>query len=214
LVKFYGIILAPTRLDIVLEYCTDDDIRKCVQNGKVVPFPCVLCDVVCGLTYMHGELFAHLDVKPDNVLVTKRCRGKLCDLGTATRLGLYRQLKGQIGTPGYRAPEVDQGLEFDAVLADTWSFGRLTSYVACHDGRLDIQELIHSCHDAPLQRTPLMRCLEIMQVIEGSASRAKAWAPVSPKAVRGTPHRAGKGPKLQMQRPRMAELTEAGYTTN
>eukprot|EP00929_Paragymnodinium_shiwhaense_P042091 TRINITY_DN21845_c0_g1_i1.p1 TRINITY_DN21845_c0_g1~~TRINITY_DN21845_c0_g1_i1.p1 ORF type:complete len:499 (+),score=103.35 TRINITY_DN21845_c0_g1_i1:110-1498(+) len=219
LIRFYGVILTPTRLDMVLEYCTDDDIRKCVQSGRSIPFPCVMCDVVCGLSYMHGEMFCHLDIKPDNVLITMGMRGKLCDFGTATRIGLYRQLKGQIGTPGYRAPEVEQGMDFDAVLADTWSFGRVIEYVACYDSRLDIRELVDAKHETPLQRTPLMRCLEIMKVIEGSSRRPVAWTPKSqntPKVGQGIPRPRNRGSPAVQRNPvllesKMEEVAEVAF---
>merc|ERR1712060_417298 len=57
-------------------------------------------------------------------------RGKLCDFGTATRIGQSRSLCGAVGTPGFRAPEVETGSEYDATLADVWSFGKVAQLLA------------------------------------------------------------------------------------
>ncbi len=88
-----------------------------------------LCDAV-----HHGHLhgIAHRDIKPDNVLVSKKGRLKLIDFGIAKSLGAevadmteYLTRTGQlVGTPGYLSPEQLSGAPEDVdARADVYSLG-------------------------------------------------------------------------------------------
>ena len=126
IVTLLGVVEAVDGLDILLEYCDGGALRNFVQEdcGHCLSLLPVLCDVISALAFMHGERFAHLDVKPHNVLIKsghvsglhfltclrfalplpcyQALRGKLCDLGTTTRIGASSCLRGLMGTPGYR----------------------------------------------------------------------------------------------------------------
>merc|ERR1712139_481619 len=105
------------------------------------------------------------DVKPDNILVL-RDRGKLCDFGTATRIGASRMLGGLIGTPGYRAPEIEQGAGmFDATLADVWSFGKVIELTVRYDAKLQSQDLTAMTNGAPRDRPSLIQCSRVLEAI-------------------------------------------------
>jgi len=146
LARLIGIVDTPPQLDIVLEYCAGGDLHSYVRGGagQGWDFLDLLCDVARGLAHMHEEWFAHLDVKPGNILLApasgtaataRPCRGRLCDFGTATRLSASRGLCGVVGTPGFRAPEVEQGVGFDATLADVWSLGKVLEFIEFRTGR-------------------------------------------------------------------------------
>ena len=81
IVKLLGVIERCDALDILLEYCNGGALRNFVEEGcgSCSPLHPVLCDVISALVFMHGEWFAHLDVKPHNVLV---------ELGPVARLNL------------------------------------------------------------------------------------------------------------------------------
>jgi serine/threonine-protein kinase len=83
----------------------------------------VLLDVLDGLAYAHSEDMVHRDVKPANIMLTKRGRAVLMDFGIAQIIGGTRHtVSGALmGTLTYMAPE--QGLE------------------ACCDARSDIYSL-------------------------------------------------------------------------
>jgi mitogen-activated protein kinase kinase kinase 1 len=42
-----------------------------------------LKDILIGLRYLHERKIAHLDIKPDNILVSEKGEYKLADLGLA-----------------------------------------------------------------------------------------------------------------------------------
>lgn len=55
---------------------------------------------------LHGVGWVHLDLKPDNMLLTHQLQPKVADLGTAAQMGT---LVGGVGTPLFMAPQVGSG---------------------------------------------------------------------------------------------------------
>ena len=89
--------------------------------GEVVR---VLLDVLEGLTYAHSEGMIHRDVKPANVLLTRRGQAVLTDFGIAQIIGgtRYTVSGALMGTLSYMAPE--QGLEGHCdVRSDLYALG-------------------------------------------------------------------------------------------
>ncbi|KER20211.1 hypothetical protein T265_11182 [Opisthorchis viverrini] len=63
--------------------------------------------ILDALHYLHtDQLIAHLDVKPENIMLTRKDRAKLIDFGWAVDLSKNPVLKGPVGTTSYAAPEV------------------------------------------------------------------------------------------------------------
>ena len=84
----------------------------------------VLLDVLDGLAYAHSEGMIHRDVKPANVLLTRRGQAVLTDFGIAQIIGgtRYTVSGALMGTLAYMAPE--QGLEGQCdVRSDLYSMG-------------------------------------------------------------------------------------------
>lgn len=83
--------------------------------------------VLDGLLFLHDRNTVHLDVKPQNVLLTERLPHgdiKLCDLGFARKVRSGEDVRDIIGTPDYVAPEV---LSYEPIhtASDMWSVGVL-----------------------------------------------------------------------------------------
>jgi serine/threonine protein kinase len=97
---------------LVMEYITGDNLRALLNKKKKLPL-----ETACGYTlkiaegvqYLHEQAILHLDLKPDNIMVTPADDIKILDFGLANHLNhhdlLAQDLPGPKGTPYYIAPE-------------------------------------------------------------------------------------------------------------
>uniref|UniRef100_A0A8C1WPB4 non-specific serine/threonine protein kinase n=1 Tax=Cyprinus carpio TaxID=7962 RepID=A0A8C1WPB4_CYPCA len=95
-----------------------------------------LCDMLSALDHLHSHGFAHLDIKPANIFMTKSGRLKLGDFGLLIKLPTgKREIKTeeadlQEGDPRYMAPELLRG-EYGTA-ADIFSLGVSILELACN----------------------------------------------------------------------------------
>eukprot|EP01114_Cavostelium_apophysatum_P018583 TRINITY_DN577_c0_g2_i4.p1 TRINITY_DN577_c0_g2~~TRINITY_DN577_c0_g2_i4.p1 ORF type:complete len:452 (+),score=111.48 TRINITY_DN577_c0_g2_i4:176-1357(+) len=76
-----------------------------------------------GLACIHTSHKIHRDIKSDNILVSDNGIIKIADFGFAAQLTTKKQKrKTVVGTPYWMAPELIQGLDYDAKV-DIWSLG-------------------------------------------------------------------------------------------
>ncbi|TNM93281.1 hypothetical protein fugu_018683 [Takifugu bimaculatus] len=87
-----------------------------------------LRDVLEALHYLHSRRIAHLDVKPENLLVAQRSGGqvvKLSDFGDAVQLNSSDYTHPLLGSPEFASPELVLG-EPVSLTSDMWSLGVVT----------------------------------------------------------------------------------------
>lgn len=81
----------------------------------------VWIDVSCGLEYIKAQNIIHLDIKPQNVLLSPGNRAKICDFGLSVITTAGSKVSGG-GTPDYIPPEyIRYGKRGHS--ADIWAFG-------------------------------------------------------------------------------------------
>nr|CAH8875698.1 unnamed protein product [Trichobilharzia regenti] len=80
--------------------------------------------ILDALNYLHNDQqIAHLDVKPENIMLTKKDRAKLIDFGWAVDLRKRKLIQGPVGTTSYAAPEVLGKNPYFGPPADLFSLG-------------------------------------------------------------------------------------------
>jgi serine/threonine protein kinase len=75
------------------------------------------------MRYVHSRGFLHLDLTPNNILLSQDFRAKICDFGLSRPVNQQGPRTGRSGTEAYAAPE-QLGLEFDRTTkTDVFPFG-------------------------------------------------------------------------------------------
>ena len=94
------------------------------QNCKVMAYKILLA-----IQSLHIMGICHLDIKPDNILIYgDNFEIKIGDFGVSS--SIYRNNEkvlqsGDVGTEGYKAPEIIEGKDYDGEETDEFSFGVL-----------------------------------------------------------------------------------------
>lgn len=79
--------------------------------------------ICLGVEYLHTKGLAHVDLKPENVLVDDALNVKLCDYGLMVECGESEKIVPKSGTLIYMSPEMVRGNVYDAKAGDIWALG-------------------------------------------------------------------------------------------
>lgn len=117
--------VAEMGLDVwtILELCEGGRVEQWLQKHPKST-ESVAVAIVEAVQQLHTLLICHLDIKPDNVMLTSQGHVRLIDFVTSCQLGAEEQLLvGNCGTEGFKAPEVSVGKEYSGLAADMFSLG-------------------------------------------------------------------------------------------
>jgi serine/threonine protein kinase len=86
-----------------------------------------------GVVYLQHSAVAHLDLKPDNIVVqwdpkSKKVDLTIIDFNIAVFADIEPIISASSGTAGWCAPEVSAGKPYNPLLADRWSCGRVLAF--------------------------------------------------------------------------------------
>ncbi|OHT06994.1 CAMK family protein kinase [Tritrichomonas foetus] len=113
-------------LYIVLEYCPGGSLNDIIESGGRMETPQLITyckDIISGLNHCHQNHIAHLDIKPQNILIDRYGRLKLADFGLSLLLNGAHSSNQFAGSRIFMAPEIFQKHTFDPFAADIWSLG-------------------------------------------------------------------------------------------
>lgn len=132
-VRLHDVYETPKEIIMVMEFAPGGDLQTLIDGdlvpleGDVVHF---VRQLVEGLAYLHERNIAHLDIKPQNLVMMgtfPECDVKLCDFEISRVILEGTEVREILGTPDYVAPEI---LHYEPITlaADMWSLG-VTTYV-------------------------------------------------------------------------------------
>ncbi|XP_058794572.1 uncharacterized protein LOC131666174 isoform X2 [Phymastichus coffea] len=132
-VRLHDVYETPKEIIMVMEFAPGGDLQTLIDGdlvpleGDVVHF---VRQLVEGLAYLHERNIAHLDIKPQNLVMMGSfpdCNVKLCDFEISRVVLEGTEVREILGTPDYVAPEI---LHYEPITlaADMWSLG-VTTYV-------------------------------------------------------------------------------------
>ncbi|XP_017785824.1 PREDICTED: death-associated protein kinase related-like [Nicrophorus vespilloides] len=134
IVRMHEVYETTTEVILVLELAAGGELQHIFDREECLTEPDarkVLKQILDGLSFLHDHHIAHLDLKPQNLLLSTDAESfddvKLCDFGVSKILEPGSQVQAILGTTDYVSPEI---LRYDPITlkADIWSVGVL-SYV-------------------------------------------------------------------------------------
>ncbi|XP_056145703.1 striated muscle-specific serine/threonine-protein kinase [Lampris incognitus] len=122
--------VTPRYLVLISENCSGKELlyslidRFRYSEDDVVTY---VVQILHGLDYLHTRRILHLDIKPENVVVTYMNVIKIIDFGSAQNFNplFLKQFSPPVGTLEYMSPEMLKG-DVVGPPADIWSVGVLT----------------------------------------------------------------------------------------
>ncbi|CAL5053273.1 unnamed protein product [Urochloa decumbens] len=155
LVNLIGFCAEKSHRLLVYEYMPNGSLDKWIfASHQAAPLDWetrlkIITDVARGLAYLHSDCrqtIAHLDIKPQNILLDEMFSAKVSDFGLAK---LFDRDQSTImtrlrGTPGYLAPEWLTSVITEKV--DVYSFGIVVMEILCGRRNLDYSQPEESRH--------------------------------------------------------------------
>jgi len=119
-----------------------------------------------GVRFIHRNLVAHLDIKPDNIVIGANNQLRIIDFSVSVRVPLLEsRIKGYQGTKGWVAPEVEGNPDagYQPIRADLWSTGRVIRHLAKHlpARHSEIESLTDRLQDPEPQQRPLLSTINL-----------------------------------------------------
>lgn len=137
IIKLHEMFETPTHIYMVLELVTGGELfERIVERGYYSEKDAAdaVRQICCALEVIHSHNIIHRDLKPENLLYADK--SETSDLKIAD-FGLSKMLYGEqcntatvCGTPGYCAPEVLMGKQYDTKV-DMWAVGVIAYILLC-----------------------------------------------------------------------------------
>ena len=135
--QIYTLVEDGDHVFLAMERVDGLPLGEAVQNRSLSQRLALFLQIVAAMTHAHGRGYLHLDLKPDNVLVTTEGQAKVLDFGLAR---LKDSGEGpRAGTVGFMPPEQARGDALD-VRADVYALGGILATLI--DRQSELQAIV------------------------------------------------------------------------
>ncbi|XP_062062439.1 serine/threonine-protein kinase ULK3 isoform X1 [Lepus europaeus] len=112
---------------LIMEFCAGGDLSRFIHTRRILPEKVArvfMQQLASALQFLHERNISHLDLKPQNILLSslERPHLKLADFGFAQHMSPWDEKHVLRGSPLYMAPEMVCRRQYDARV-DLWSVG-------------------------------------------------------------------------------------------
>lgn len=130
IIRLYEVYETSTEVILVLEMAVGGELQRVLEDHEEISekeAARLIRQILEGIAFLHERNIAHLDIKPQNLLLTNafpKCDIKLCDFGISRLITKGIELREILGTPDYVSPEI---LHYEPIslATDMWSIGVL-----------------------------------------------------------------------------------------
>ncbi|KAF9017435.1 kinase-like protein [Hymenopellis radicata] len=106
-----------------------DEILRYITYTQYIPDETLgywSAELAQAVAFLHSHGLYHMDIKPQNVMITDAGHLCLIDFGMTTEYVAFPSTGDAYGTPGYDAPEIYKGVgQFETELFDAYAFGQV-----------------------------------------------------------------------------------------
>lgn len=126
IVKLKDFIQKDDTCFLVMEFLEGQTLEHYI-NSVTGPIPApqaihLICEVLAGVQYAHDNHVLHLDLKPSNIIITRKGQIKLIDFGISIKF-LEANKEQVMGSPLYMSPEQTEGGANVDTRSDIYSIG-------------------------------------------------------------------------------------------
>lgn len=130
IVRLFDILHTENKLTLVFEYL-DNDLRKYMDTQTPIDTSAYLdlikgfvYQLLQGISYCHEKMVVHRDLKPQNLLISRRGELKIADFGLARSISApLTVLSTDVVTLWYRSPDILLGNSSYGSSVDMWAIG-------------------------------------------------------------------------------------------
>jgi serine/threonine protein kinase len=125
IIRVFSFEKAANEVALIMDFVPGGSLSQCVKQGGALPLDWahrVAYGLLLALKHLHSLRVLHLDLNPNNVLLSVEGNPVLCDFGSA-QLAREGGSIGAVQTPLYSAPEAVADTAMSGDLLDVWGAG-------------------------------------------------------------------------------------------